>query len=265
MMERRQFLAASLATSALAVAGNAAAEAPAPRAREFYHLRRYTLQTGPQTKLTESYFGDALIPALTRMGMGPIGAFRLDIGPETPVDYLLIPGASVETLAELDLHLAEDADFLKAADPFWNATAAAPAFQRVESFLLAAFEGWPKLTPPASSAAKAKRIFQLRTYESPSNADHVRKIEMFHSGEFEIFTQAGCHPVFFGDTLIGARMPSLTYMLSFADAAELDARWDVFRNDPAWKKLSTSPRYSSDQLVTNITNLVLSPLACSQI
>ncbi len=264
-MERRQFLAASLATSALAVAGNVAAETPAPRTREFYHLRRYTLQSGPQTKLTESYFGDALIPALTRMGMGPMGAFRLDIGPETPDYYLLIPGASVETLAELDMRLAQDADFLKAADPFWNATAAAPAFQRVESFLLAAFEGWPKLTPPASSAAKAKRIFQLRTYESPSHADHVRKIEMFHSGEFEIFTQAGCHPVFFGDTLIGARMPSLTYMLSFADAAELDARWDVFRNDPAWKKLSTSPRYSSDQLVTNITNLVLSPLACSQI
>ena len=239
-MERRQFLAASLATSALAVAGNVAAETPAPRTREFYHLRRYTLQSGPQTKLTESYFGDALIPALTRMGMGPMGAFRLDIGPETPDYYLLIPGASVETLAELDMRLAQDADFLKAADPFWNATAAAPAFQRVESFLLAAFEGWPKLTPPASSAAKAKRIF-------------------------EIFTQAGCHPVFFGDTLIGARMPSLTYMLSFADAAELDARWDVFRNDPAWKKLSTSPRYSSDQLVTNITNLVLSPLACSQI
>jgi hypothetical protein len=265
MMERRQFLAASLATSALAVAGNVAAETPAPRTREFYHLRRYALQQGPQTKLTESYFGDALIPALTRMGMGPLGAFRLDIGPETPVYYLLIPGSSVETLAELDLNLAKDTDFLKAADPFWNATAAAPAFQRVESSLLAAFEGWPKLTPPASSAAKAKRIFQLRTYESPSHADHVRKIEMFHSGEFEIFTQAGCHPVFFGDTLIGARMPSLTYMLSFADAAELDAKWDVFRNDPAWKKLSTSPRYSSDQLVTNITNLVLSPLACSQI
>ncbi len=269
-MERRQFLAASVATSALAVAGHAAGQAPAgqstaARAREFYQMRRYTLLTGPQTKLTESYFGDALIPALTRMGMGPMGAFRLDIGPETPVYYLLIPGAPVETLAELDLRLARDADFLKAADPFWNATAAAPAFQRVESFLLAAFEGWPKLTPPASSAAKAKRIFQLRTYESPSHADHVRKVEMFHSGEFEIFTQAGCHPVFFGDTLIGARMPSLTYMLSFTDAADMDARWDVFRNDPAWKKLSTSPRYTADQLVTNITNLVLSPLGCSQI
>ena len=131
--------------------------------------------------------------------------------------------------------------------------------------MLAAFEGWPKLTPPPSSATRAKRIFQIRTYESPSYADHVRKVEMFHSGEFDIFVKAGCRPVFFGDTLIGARMPNLTYMLSFTDAAELDAKWDVFRNDPAWKKLSTSPRYTADQLVTNITNLTLSPLACSQI
>ena len=75
----------------------------------------------------------------------------------------------------------------------------------------------------ASAAAKGKRIFQLRTYESPSNGEHVRKVEMFHSGEFEIFLRAGFHPVFFGDTLIGGRMPNLTYMLSFADQAELEA------------------------------------------
>ncbi len=265
-MERRQFLAASVAASAFAIAGNVHAEAGGmASSREFYHLRRYALQSGPQTKLTESYFSDALIPALGRMGMGPVGAFRVDIGPETPVYYLLIPGASLQALAELDLRLVEDAAFLKAADPFWNATAAAPAFQRVESSLLAAFHGWPTLTPPATAATKGKRIFQLRTYESPSNGDHVRKVEMFHSGEFEIFLKAGFHPVFFGDTLVGSRMPNLTYMLSFADQTELDAKWDVFRNDPEWKKLSTSPRFASDQLVTNITNLILSPLGCSQV
>jgi hypothetical protein len=60
-------------------------------------------------------------------------------------------------------------------------------------------------------------------------------------------------------------MPNLTYLLSFADTEEMNAKWDVFRNDPEWKKLSTSPRYSSDQLVTNITNLLLSPLGCSQV
>jgi hypothetical protein len=269
-MKRRHFLAASIAASTLAAAGETVAQASAigaptsPR-REFYQLRRYNLLSGPQLKLTESYFSGALIPALARLGLGPVGAFKLDIGPETPAYYLLIPGPAVEPLAQLDLRLPGDAEFLKAADPFWNATSTAPAFQRLDISLLAAFEGWPKLTPPASAATKAKRIFQLRTYESPSDGEHVRKVEMFHSGEFEIFSNAGFHPVFFGDTLIGSRMPNLTYMLSFADLAELDAKWDIFRNDPAWKKLSSNPRFAFDPIVTNITNLILSPLDCSQI
>jgi hypothetical protein len=266
-MERREFLAASIATSATALAGNAAAQAPEHPAstREFYQIRRYNLMSGPQLKLTESYLADALIPALTRVGMGPVGAFKLDFGQDTPAYYVLIPGPTVGALAALDMHLGADQDFLKVAAPFWNATAAAPAFQNVEVSLLAAFEGWPKLTPPASSATKGKRIFQLRTYESPSNGDHVRKVEMFHSGEFEIFLKAGFHPVFFGDTLFGSRLPNLNYMLSFENMAELEAKWDVFRNDPAWKKLSGSPRFAYDQIVTNISNVLLSPLACSQI
>ena len=264
-MERRQFLAASIAASTLAVAGDATAQSAPAVSREFYQLRRYNLRSGPQLELTEGFFADAFIPAAARMGLGPIGAFKLDIGQDTPAYYLLIPGASIEALAQLDLTLGQDAAFLKAAAPFWNATATAPAFERVEISLLAAFTGWPKLTPPAASATKGKRILQLRTYESPSNADHVRKVEMFHAGEFDIFLKAGFHPVFFGDTLIGSRLPHLTYMLSFSDTAELEAKWDVFRNDPDWKKLSTSARYGSDQLVTNISNLMLSPLACSQI
>jgi hypothetical protein len=265
IMERRQFLAASLATSAAALAGNAGAQAPASGKREFYQIRRYNLMSSPQLQLTENYLGDALIPALARMGMGPVGAFKLDIGQDTPAYYVLIPGPSVGELAEIDLHLGKDEDFLKIASPFWNATSAAPAFQRVEISLLSAFAGWPKLTPPASSATKGKRMFQLRTYESPSNGDHVRKVEMFHSGEFEIFLKAGFHPVFFGDALSGSRLPNLTYMLSFENTAELEAKWDVFRNDPDWKKMGSDPRFAFDHIVTNISNLMLSPLACSQI
>jgi NIPSNAP len=264
-MQRRKFLAASLAATAAAIGRGATAEAQGSSSREFYQLRCYRMQTGPQTQITEKYFGDALIPALGRLGMGPVGAFKLDIGPETPTFYLLIPSTSVETLATLDLRLAKDAEFVTAAQAFWSAPATAPAFQRVESSLLAAFEGWPKLTPPASSATKAKRIFQLRTYESPSDAAHVRKVEMFHHGEFEIFQKAGCHPVFFGDTLVGPRLPNLTYMLSFADLTELTAGWAAFGADPEWKKLRTSPRYAYEEIVSNITNLVLSPLAVSQI
>jgi hypothetical protein len=264
-MERRQFLAASIATSAAALSGNAAAQAPAPAAREYYQLRRYNLTSGPQLQLTENYLADAFIPAVGRMGMGPVGAFKLDIGQDTPAYYVLIPGPSAGALAEIELHLGKDENFLKVAAPFWNATSAAPAFLRVEISLLSAFEGWPRLTLPASSATGGKRIFQLRIYESPSNGDHARKVEMFHAGEFDIFRKVGFRPVFFGDSLVGPRLPNLTYMLSFENRAELEAKWDVFHDDPDWKKMGSDPRFAFDHIVTNISNLMLSPLACSQI
>jgi hypothetical protein len=273
-MQRRQFLAASLATSAMALAREAAAQASDKSidkstsvrpGREFYQIRQYKLFNGAQTKLTSSYLGDALIPALGRMGMGPVGAFSLDLGPETPTYYVLIPANSVEALVEVDLHLAEDAEFQKSAAPFWSAPASAPSFQRVESSLLVAFEGWPKLTPPPGSATKAKRIFQLRTYESPSYRDHVNKVEMFHKGEFDIFKTAGFNSVFYGDVLIGPRMPCLTYMLSMDSLDQLNSKWAAFGGNPDWKKLSADPKYSFEPTVSNITNLVLSPLAASQI
>ncbi len=219
---------------------------------------------GPQTAVAEHYFAEALLPALTRLGLGPVGAFKLDIGPDTPTYYLLIPAASPAALVTLDNQLAADEAFLKAGQPFWAAPATAPAFARFESTLLLAFEGWPKMTPP-SAGPKTKRIFQLRTYESPSHAAHMRKLEMFNQGEFDIFRRCGLHPVFFGQTLIGSGMPSLTYMLSFADTRELEANWATFVADPAWKQLSTAPRYAYESIVSRISNLILSPLDCSQI
>jgi hypothetical protein len=264
-MERREFLTASLAASALAFAKPSEAQTSAGKQREYYEIRKYHLQSGPQTKITETYLSQALIPALNRMGIASVGAFHLDIGPETPTLYLLLPSANLETLITAELRLTQDEEFMKAAEPFWNAPATAPAFQRVESSLHIAFEGHPKLTLPASTATHSKRIFQLRTYESPSMAAHVRKVEMFHHGEFEIFERAGCSPVFYSDTLIGPRMPNLTYMLSFADMADLTARWKAFSADPEWTKLSHSPRYAYEEIVSNITNLVLSPTAYSQI
>jgi hypothetical protein len=260
-MHRRDFLAGTLATSALAASSGLNAQTTdKERPREFYQIRRYSLQSGPQVAMTEKYISEALIPALAKRDK-PIGAFRLDVGPETPAFYVLVPILAPAMAGGLELELSHDEEYVKAAEPFWSAPASSPAFLRIESTLLAAFEGWPRITPPA----KDKRIFQVRTYESPSYRDHILKVQMFHSGEFEIFKNAGFRPVFFGDTLIGPRMPSLTYMLSFSDLAELDAKWNVFRNDPAWKKLSADPRFAFEPIVSNITNLILSPLAESQI
>ena len=95
-MHRRRFLASALATSAFAITGKSEAQPSAGKPREYYELRKYFMQSGPQTKLTESYLSGALIPALNRLGMSPVGAFNLTIGPETPTLYVLIPSTSVE-------------------------------------------------------------------------------------------------------------------------------------------------------------------------
>jgi hypothetical protein len=259
-LERREFVTSAIAVAGAALSGGEG-RAMAQSTQEFYQLRKYALQNGPQLALTQAYFAQALIPALNRMGMTPVGAFKLDIGPETPTFYLLVPASSVEVLATVDQRLAQDGEFMKASAAFWGAPSSAPPFVRVETSLLSAFSGWPKLVAPK----KEKRIFQLRTYESASHAAHIRKVQMFNEAEIAIFTKSGLTTVFFGDTLIGPRMPSLTYMLTFADVSDLLKKWAVFGSDPAWKDLSHRPGNTDAEIVSNISNLYLSPLDCSQI
>lgn len=264
-MERRQFLASAVAASAGMLSSTSGAQPLSGKTREYYELRKYSMQSGPQTKLTDKYMAEVLIPALNRLGMSTIGAFNLTLGPETPSLYLLIPSGSLDALVGAEQKLGQDEAFLKAAEAFWNAPAAAAPFVRVESSLLIAFEGWPRLTVPPETTKHAKRVFQLRTYESPTNRDHVRKVEMFNSGEYEIFQRAGFHPVFFGDTLVGPRLPNLTYMLSFPEVAEMDGMWQRFMGDPDWKKLSSSPQFAFEPIVSNVTNLILAPTSYSQV
>lgn len=266
-MKRREFLKTGVAASAaLMVEQTGAAQTSASgKPRQYYELRKYLLEQGPQVRGAAEYVGKALIPALNRMGITPVGAFNLQIGPETPALYLLLPSTNLETLVNVRLRLQEDETFQAAAASFWNAPATNPAFVRVESTLLIAFEGWPEITVPPTTAQKAKRIFQMRTYESPSLRDHARKVQMFHAGEFEIFRKSGFWNVFFGDALIGPRLPHLTYMLSYTELAQMDELWGKFRNDPEWKKLQQRPEFSYEPIVSNITNLVLAPTEYSQI
>ncbi|MGA8029194.1 MAG: NIPSNAP family protein, partial [Bryobacteraceae bacterium] len=139
-MQRRHFLLSALASTV--AGGPQNLNGPG---REYYELRRYQLESGPQQKLTNSFVADALIPALNRLGIKPVGVFNLDIGPQTPCLYVLIPSTSVETLVTAELHLAQDDEYLKTGAPFLDAPATQPAYARVESSLMIAFEGRPKL------------------------------------------------------------------------------------------------------------------------
>jgi hypothetical protein len=271
-MQRRKFLSSTLTASTLAAAAPAGLLQSAPQAtspdasgREFYQLRCYHLSSGPQRKLCEDFFRDALIPALNRLAITPVGVFDLSIGPETPSVYVLMPSLSLDTLVNVETRLAQDAAYLKAGASFLNAPAIAPAFVRMESSLLQAFERTPRLKLPPATATKGPRVFELRTYESPSDQDHKRKVEMMDVSEGEIFDKAGIFQVFYGDTLVGSRLPNLTYMISFDSMADRDKKWAAFRDSPAWKSLSSQPRYAFEAIVSNITNVILTPTAYSQI
>lgn len=262
-MQRRRFLTSSLAASASAALPITAQSAES--GRQYFELRKYHLTAGPQTKLMSGYLADALIPALNRMGMKPVGAFDLYLGPETPAVYVLIPSNSLDSLVNAELHLAQDEEYQRAGEAFLKAPAKEPPFERMESSLMIAFEGYPKLTVPPVTAHGGSRVFQLRTYESPTSHDHRVKVEMFHSGEFKVFDKAGFWSVFYGDTLIGPRQPNLTYMLSFPDLSELNAKWKAFLDAPEWKKLQSSSKFNYESIVSNISNLILNPTKFSQI
>ncbi len=268
-MKRREFLTSSIAAAGLGAilsGGKAdAQEAAATVTREFYELRLYHLRRGPQTDLFDKFYSEAAIPAFNRAGVERVGVFSLAVGPESPAMYVLLTHKSLESVAATTDRLLADAEYIKAGADFINAPSASPSYVRVDSSLMAAFAGMPKLEVPAVGAGNKTRIFELRTYESHSRKANKKKIEMFNRGEIAIFRRNGVQPVFFGETLIGSRLPNLTYMVAFENQAAHDKNWAAFGADPEWKKLRSAPGYADAEIVSNISNVFLRPASYSQI
>ncbi len=251
---------AAIASVAALSSKSLAAEAP-KGAREYYELRMYHLRRGPMQKRFDEFYKNAAIPALNRAGIERVGVFNIMTGPDSPTLYVLLPHKSIEAFAASADRVRSDEEFQKAGAEFINVPPTDPAFVRVESSLMVAIEGMPKLEAPE----KKSRIFELRTYEAHSKKANKKKIEMFNIGEIAIFRRAGLAPVFFGETIVGTKMPNLTYMLVFDNMAAHDANWGKFGGDPEWKKLSSTPGYTDPEILTNITNVFLRPTAYSQI
>lgn len=264
-MQRRDFVTSSLiAAGSLAAAQNSASAAQeAASSSEYYELRLYHMRRGPQTKMVDDFFREVALPAIKRAGIGPVGFFNVTVGPDSPTLYMLIPHKNLESFATASARVSADPEYRKAGAAFLNTPATDPAYVSSESSLMVSFEG-TKLEAP--SLDNKGRVFELRTYESHSKAANKKKIEMFAKmGEIAIFRRTGLQPVFFGETLIGSRLPNLTYMLTFPDMAARDKNWGAFVGDPEWKKLSATPGYTDPEIVTNISSAFLRPTAYSQI
>ncbi len=251
----------SLAAAGTTAAGAAFADEAGPRTGELYELRVYSLPAARQPAL-DRYLGEAFIPALKRHGIGPVGAFVEKLDKDQVKLHVLIVHPSADSVVALPARLAADEDHRKAAGDFLALPAADPPYSRIDSSLLAPIEGMPRLVGPDTSRP---RLLNLRVYESHNERAARKKIEMFNKAELAIFRRVGLTPVFFAATVVGAAMPNLTYLLVFPDEAGRAAAWTRFRDDPEWQKLRAVPEYADKEIVSRITNKVLTPTAYSQV
>ncbi len=236
--------------------------------RDYYEIRQYVVEKEEQKKGLDAFFKNAGIPALNRLGVKPVGVFypgAAAAGQPKPLGpiYVIMRHPSAESAATLVERLGRDSEFQTAGADYLDATASSPAYKRIESTLLVAFQGMPQLERPVEAPG---RVFQLRTYESPSEKTNLKKIEMFEqAGEIKIFREVGLNPVFFGRALIGNKLPNLTYMLGFKSMEEQQAAWKKFGSHPDWKRLKDMPEYADKNILCGITNISLIPAEYSQI
>ncbi|GAA4213415.1 NIPSNAP family protein [Sphingomonas endophytica] len=263
-IDRRAVLAgATLGGMTLASAGAQAQARSAAATPEIYELRTYHLVNGSMRARLDAYLRDAFMPAARRAGCGPIGVFAVSIGPASPSVLVLIPHPTLADFAALPARLAADQQHGQAGAPFLDAAPSAPGYASLDVKLMRAFPHMPRIEVPAGGAA---RLFELRTYFSPSDKTGATKIEMFDTGgETEIFRRTGLTPVFFAQDLTGERLPSLTYMLTFPDLATRERNWRTFGSDPAWKRLIATPGLTDPEITTGIDNSILGPTPYSQI
>ena len=246
----------------IAVFGNpspaAAAEASRP---QYYELRVYTTQSETQQHRIIDYWQQAAVPAYNRIGIQPVGVFTGQEDLPTNKIYVLIPCDFVEIFASIPARLAADAIYQKAAAEFLSAPKSNPAFDRFESSLLVAFDGMKHLSVPP--AEKKPNVFELRTYKSPSEEKGLNKIKMFESGEITTMKAVGLAPIFYGRTLVGSTMPSLTYLTCGVNLEEHKQHWSAFGADPVWKQLQADPQYQDNMI--GMIKVMLKRTAASQL
>ena len=259
-MKRRTFLKTSVTASATAAASIAASAAAQP-GPEYYELRTWSLKVAKQP-LLDAYLRRALLPALKRLGLGPVGVFAEPQPNDEVKVHALITYAAPEQFATLSARLAADAEHQKAGAEYLNAKASDPIYSRIESSFMVAIEGLPKLVKPDATKS---RLFNLRIYESHNERAGKRKIEMFNRGELAIFKRTGLTPVMFAETLSGTLMPNLTYLLVFPNDDARKKAWDTFRADPEWLKLKAVPEYADKEIVLKVTNRLLTPTPYSEL
>ena len=283
MTSRRDFLKTSLAATATTAALTtgltaSAATKPSAAARDYCEVRAYRLKPGASADLLDSYLAQALIPALNARGLSAVGVFteievdkkagtsKPKVGTaEAPVSvWVLITHPTLESFVTVSADLNTDAKVQAAGAAYLNVPKATPAFDRVDTWVLRAFAGFPRTQVPAFSKTKTPtRIFEMRDYESHSEERAISKMAMFDNGEIDVMKDLGMSPVFFGQAIAGPNLPHLRYITCATDLATHLANWKKFGSHPTWMKMKDDPQYKNN--TSKNTARFLVPTSYSQL
>jgi hypothetical protein len=226
--------------------------------KSYFEIRVYHFTNGDQEKILDSFLQNVFIPDLHASGIRHAGVFK-SIDNDTAADkriYVLTP---FKSLKHWNKHLERQQKSnpaLHTTSSYTSAVNTAPAYTRMETIFLKAFDRMPAVTPSKLSGPKNSRVYELRSYESASEKLHVNKVHMFNEGgEVALFDRLGFNAVFYGSVIHGAKMPNLIYMTSFENMKERGEHWAAFGKDPAWKELSARPEYQKNVSKIEITFL----------
>jgi len=218
-------------------------------ARDYYQLKIYHYKNQDQETRLEQYLQQAYIPAIHRAGIKYVGVFK----PVTQQDsdrkiYVLTPFSSMDRLAGIEQHLQADTKYLADGKDYIDADYKNSPYNRIESIILQAFPGMPSIAVPAAlTAVKADRVYELRSYESPTEKYNFSKVRMFNVGdEIGLFKRLDFNAVFYAEVISGSHMPNLMYMTTFNSKADRDKHWAAFGNDPQWKTLTAADEYKNN-------------------
>jgi hypothetical protein len=215
-------------------------------AQEFYEIKVYHFATKAQETALDQYLEKAYLPALHKTGIKNIGVFK-PLANDTSADkkiYVFITDKSLNDIIARPGLLQKDNDYIAAAKAFTDAEYNDPPFTRMENIIIQAFPLAPQMNLPKLTGAAKDRVYELRSYEGPTDKLFASKVHMFNEGgEIPLFDRLGFNGVFYGTVISGSRMPNLMYLTCFDNMPSRDEHWKSFFASPEWKVLSPKPEY----------------------
>jgi len=215
-------------------------------ARDYYLIQVYHCSTAKQIENIDAFLKKTFLPYLHQNGIEKVGVFA-PLDNDTATDkrlYVWVPFKNIQKLDELDQKIeALDPMGTAAIIHLENADGSLP-YTRIEKIITRAFKFQPQYVTKSTLTKSSSRVYEYRSYESPTEAMHLKKVHMFNEGgEVTLFANLNFNAIFYSKVIAGSSMPNLIYMTSFNSMEDRNAHWKSFGEAPLWKKISAAPEY----------------------